>query len=402
MMPEGFFPLSVLQQSRGSLSRVAQCGACGLYKTCRSPKMAVTGKGRRGILLVGEAPGTTDDEEGCQLCGDTGRVVEKTLRRFDIDMRKDCWATNALICHPLHARQPSDAEVTYCRPNLQKTIDTLKPKVVICFGYAAAKSVIGMAWKGDIGTASRWTGWQIPSTKLNVWICPTHNPAYLVRTKKDRVLEKEFEDQIESAFALEGNPWSEIPDYAKDVDVVIDPTLACKAIREIVERGGLCSFDYETNMLKPDSPKSQIVSASICWRGKQTIAFPWTRATAEEMSKFLLAKNIKKMAHNMKFEDRWTKAILKHRVVGWGWDSMIAAHLVDNRPDITSLKFQSFVLLGTPSFDDHIKPYLRTKEGSYEVNRVSSEIDLKDLLLYNGLDSLLEYKIAKKQMELFK
>jgi hypothetical protein len=79
---------------------------------------------------------------------------------------------------------------------------------------------------------------------------------------------------------------------------------------------------------------------------------------------------------------------------------MIAAHLLDNTPGITGLKFQSFILLGQESYDDHIKPFFKSK-GKSRFNRIK-ELDLNELLLYGGLDSLLTYKIAMKQINEFK
>jgi len=87
-----------------------------------------------------------------------------------------------------------------------------------------------------------------------------------------------------------------------------------------------------------------------------------------------------------------------HRVRNWYWDTMLASHVMDNRPGITSIKFQSFVLLGQSSYDDHIKKFFQSPKGE-ERNQIDL-IDMDDLLLYNGLDSLLQYKVGIKQMEL--
>jgi hypothetical protein len=50
-----------------------------------------------------------------------------------------------------------------------------------------------------------------------------------------------------------------------------------------------------------------------------------------------------------------------------------------------------------PSYNDHIEPYFHSK-GTNEPNRIK-EIDIQSLLLYNGLDALLEYLLSKIQME---
>ena len=76
---------------------------------------------------------------------------------------------------------------------------------------------------------------------------------------------------------------------------------------------------------------------------------------------------------------------------------MLAAHVLDNRKGITGLKFQAFVQLGQESYNDHVGGLLKGDKKSH-INRIH-EIDVHDLLLYNGMDSLLTYKLAIIQMK---
>ena len=167
----------------------------------------------------------------------------------------------------------------------------------------------------------------------------------------------------------------------------------------MIMKGTPIAFDYEANILKPEGEGTKIVSCSICQGGKNTIAFPWEGEVIYTMDQ-MLKSSTPKIASNLKFEDRWTRVKLGHPVRNWWWDTMIAAHVLDNSPKVTGLKFQSFVLLGAESYDEHISPFLKST-GKSGFNRID-EIDLKDLLLYNGLDSLMEFLVAMKQMKLFK
>jgi len=155
------------------------------------------------------------------------------------------------------------------------------------------------------------------------------------------------------------------------------------------------AFDYETNCLKPEYKGAEIKSCSVCWGGKTTIAYPWKGEAIDATIELLKAPHAK-IASNLKFEHRWSKKILGIKVKNWMWDTMIASHVIDNRPGITSLKFQAFVLLGQGNYNRHIEPYLESKKGEH-LNNIQ-EIEIEDLLLYNGLDSLLEYKVAVNQM----
>ena len=89
--------------------------------------------------------------------------------------------------------------------------------------------------------------------------------------------------------------------------------------------------------------------------------------------------------------------VLGKGVRHWFWDTMLAAHVLDNRPGICGLKFQAFVNLGEGDWDSHLKLYL-AGDGGNGKNRIH-EVDLGDLLEYCGLDSLFEHQVAQIQMK---
>ena len=145
--------------------------------------------------------------------------------------------------------------------------------------------------------------------------------------------------------------------------------------------------------MKPEYKGAEIVSCSVS-DGERTIAYPWVGDAITATSK-LLKSSIGKIAANIKFEERWTRCILGHRVRNWDWDTMLAANVLNNARGVAGLKFQAFVNLGQAPYDKHIEPYLKTGKGQ-QINRIK-EIPLKDLLVYNGMDSLLEFKLTALQ-----
>lgn len=379
------------------VSLIPKCDACGLYRTCRTPKMKPSGEGRRNILIVGEAPGKDEDLEGEPFVGASGKLLCKLCREVEINPNRDVIKTNALICRPPHNEIKDQKAIDYCRPNLIKFVQQMKPEVIILLGKTAIRSLIGWIWKDDIGETSRWVGWQIPCQRLNAWVCPTYHPSYLLRSENP-VLDNYVREHLAAASRLTGRPWAETPDFQSEITILRDPDKAARMLRKMVKTGGVVAFDYETNMLKPDNPKSRIVSCAVCWNGEVTIAYPWQGEAVKATVELLVARNVEKVAANLKFEEKWTIAKLGVSVVNWRLDTMVASHVHDNRPDINSLKFQAFVQFGQEDYDSHIKPYLKANGGNEE-NRIK-EVNLTDLLRYNGMDALLEYKLAMKQMEL--
>lgn len=404
-MPRGFFAQSEMLVSRAPASLVPKCGACGLCKRVESPKMAPSGHGKRKILIVGEAPGGEEDAKGIQFVGKTGRYLEKVLKGHGIDMRRDCYLTNAVICRPPDNKlSKKEEEVDFCRPNLIKTVKELKPHLIIPVGGAAIRSLMEHVWSSNeaIGKVSKWVGHAFPSQKLNAWICPTFHPTFVLRQRDNNqpVAELVFDKHIAGALDHVGRPWSTVPNFEAQVERVLKTSEAARVLREMARRGGWVAFDYETNMLKPDWPEARIISAAVCWRGKKTIAYPWHGEAIEATQELLAAKNVYKIASNLKFEDRWTRRMFGHGVRNWLWDTMVNGHVYDNRPGITGLGFQSLLWLGQDSYYDHISPLMKAEKGK-RTNRVAEEIEINDLLRYNGLDAILEYFVCIKQREAF-
>lgn len=406
MLLRGFFAGNETASSKFPLFLSPQCKACKLDQGCSTPRMPVDGEGRKKILVIAEAPGRTEDESGIPLCGRMGGLFERALAEFDVDMRRDCWLTNAIICRPPGNSTPTDKQVAWCRPHITSVssdkngnkiglIHQLQPEMILLLGAAAVKSVIGWLWKEDTRGVNRWIGWKIPCQELNSWVTIAWHPSYVGREEKNRAVELIWKKHLREAASLKGRPWKKAPDYKSQVIVERVPRQAAQLIKEITKMGKPAAFDYECNMLKPDGDRAKIWSCSIS-NGAITVAYPWLGEAVDATQKFLQSP-IHKIASNFKYEERWTVKEFGHGVNRWSFDTMLVAHLLDNRPNISSIKFQAFVLLGQPSWEDKVKPYFESS-GPNVPNRIK-DVDLRTLLEYNGMDSLMELEVAKIQAD---
>lgn len=398
---EGFFNLSTIVSKAPPIT-VPHCGACKLFKHCKSPKMPVSGKGKKGILIIGGAPNSTEDAQGRHFVGPEGDMLQSKLRKYGIDMRNDCWLTNSLICYS--SGKSVDKQIDFCRPNLTKAIKECEPDVIIPLGSLSAhdsfrnasiKSLIGSVWKEDVGGFERWMGFSIPCQTPNAWIAPTFHPSYVKRAldKSDgKVVELVWERHLEAACKLKGKPWKELPDYEGQVQKIFNPDEAAKRILAFIDADRPVAFDFETNAKKPEIEGAKIICCGVS-NGVDTIAFPWKGPVVGAMEK-LLRSHLLKYGYNMKFEQRWVKRLLGYEVKNWAYCGMTGAHVIDNRTGITGLKFQAFVMLGAMSYDDAIAPFLKGYKGS-SLNRIH-EIEIGQLLGYAGVDALLEWLVAKK------
>jgi hypothetical protein len=211
--------------------------------------------------------------------------------------------------------------------------------------------------------------------------------------KNDPVLDRTIEDHLRSAFSIERKPWDELPFRSITINDKREDDV--RQIENFVERGEMVAIDFETNRLKPDAENANIRTCAIS-DGFRTLAYPML-GNAIEATRELLRSKTPKVAANMKFEDRWSRAVLRCRPRNWCWDTMLAQHVLDNRSHICGLKFMSFVHLGQSPYDGQIRPYLE-QTGPDGTNRVY-EAPLRELLVYNGMDALLEHEIATMQIK---
>jgi len=379
--------------------RLPQCGMCGLFKRCVSPKMPPSGKGKKGILVIAEAPGSQEDHEGTQLIGAAGKRLRRLLNQLNISLDDDCWKTNAVCCRPIGNRdqnvKPLPKQIEACRPTVLKAIHNYKPKVIILLGESAVASLIGWLWKSDVGPIGRWTGWRIPCRQFNCWIIPTWHPSYLLRMEAP-ALEVLMQQHLETAVsaAKAKRPFEKAHIYNPSVRTIIDPNEAAEAVDHIAGQGKLIAFDFETNCLKPEHPQARILSCGIS-NGYMTVAFPWV-GRAVSATKALLQSDIPKTNHNMKFEERWARLHAGGPVRNWRWCSMLTAHCLDNRQGVCSLKFQAFARLGIGDYDSHVGKY---KESGPDGLNKMDRLELRDLLQYNGMDAIVAWELARLQMK---
>lgn len=133
----------------------AKCDACPLkHKTPVAP--APVDKTR--FVIVGEAPGLTEEKYGVPFIGKSGQMLDQLLTSNSLD-RGEAHVTNTLLCRPDHEDQFEKARAC-CAPRLFKELGDLpKDAPIIAMGKEAAKSTLGV---GGI-LRSRGFVWKAPA-----------------------------------------------------------------------------------------------------------------------------------------------------------------------------------------------------------------------------------------------
>jgi uracil-DNA glycosylase family 4 len=140
------------------------------------------------LMLVGEAPGYHEDQQGEPFVGPAGKLLDRLLA--DIGRRRSqVYIANVLKCRPPGNRDPQQPEIDACSDYLRQQLALVDPKVVVTLGNFATRLLL----KRDVGI-SRLRGQVYPW--WNRYLIPTLHPAAVLRGG-DHLLE-----QVKADFAL--------------------------------------------------------------------------------------------------------------------------------------------------------------------------------------------------------
>ncbi len=151
-------------------------------KNCNLKKNATNlvfsdGNPKSKIMLIGEAPGANEDEEGLPFVGRAGALLDKMLAAIDLD-RKKVYISNIINYRPPDNRKPTDEEIKRYLPFITKHIEIINPKILVLLGSTAMNALIGN--KVVISKMrGKWIEKKIGNCKTSVII--TFHPAFLMR-----------------------------------------------------------------------------------------------------------------------------------------------------------------------------------------------------------------------------
>ena len=98
----------------------------------------VPGEGDPGadVMLVGEAPGASEDKQGRPFVGRAGKLLDRLLEEAGL-VRDDVYITNVVKARPPGNRDPKAPEVAHHLPWLEQQLALIRPRVVIPVGRHA-------------------------------------------------------------------------------------------------------------------------------------------------------------------------------------------------------------------------------------------------------------------------
>ena len=136
------------------------------------------GAAKAPLLVIGEAPGRDEDQEGRPITALEGQLLDRMLAAIGLD-ETTAHITSIVYWRPPGNRTPSPQEARVCRPFLDRQIQLVAPKVVLLLGGTAAKFMLDVP-DGILKLRGKWRELEAGGVKIKTMA--TLPPSYLLKT----------------------------------------------------------------------------------------------------------------------------------------------------------------------------------------------------------------------------
>jgi uracil-DNA glycosylase family 4 len=160
-------------------AEVAACQLCALAQG-RTQTVFGTGAVNAELLIVGEAPGLHEDQQGQPFVGRAGQLLNAMLKSIGLN-REKVYIANVLKCRPPDNRDPLPEEVRQCTTYLERQVALLQPKVILAVGRYAAHYLLNCTT-----SLNKLRGQKHQFRDTNIPLIVSYHPAYLLRNPVDK------------------------------------------------------------------------------------------------------------------------------------------------------------------------------------------------------------------------
>ncbi|CAM3137647.1 C-terminal part of DNA polymerase, bacteriophage-type [Legionella steigerwaltii] len=171
-------PHASCEQGLSTLAKeVAACTRCSLHKT-RTQTVFFRGSPNAKLMIIGEAPGFYEDQQGLPFVGKAGSLLNQMLQSIEM-IEKDVYIANVLKCRPPNNRDPQLDEIAQCSAYLARQIELIQPHLILALGRFAGQFLLNkpLALKQLRNTLHHYN---------NIPFIVSYHPAYLLRNPADK------------------------------------------------------------------------------------------------------------------------------------------------------------------------------------------------------------------------
>lgn len=119
---------------------MVRCTRCDLSLS-RTNVVPGSGSAGASVLLVGEAPGASEDRDGIPFVGASGRLLDSMLGTAGLP-RDEVFVANVVRCRPPENRNPRAREIRACAGWLAEQVRLVDPALVVTLGRFALQHFV--------------------------------------------------------------------------------------------------------------------------------------------------------------------------------------------------------------------------------------------------------------------
>jgi uracil-DNA glycosylase family 4 len=328
------------------------------------------------IMVLGEAPGFNEDQQGRPFVGASGQLLTEALTAAGIT---EYFVTNAVRCAPPENKLPAKS-IKACAPYLDAEIAEYQPTHILALGNTALQRVMG--GKGTITALAGKEQW---SEKYQCHVMGAFHPAYILRAQGKR--DAWMQDIHRFARLVSGG-------LVRDPPIAVHVVEGYKALQPVVDllhTGLPFTFDFEATPIPWWHKDWKAYSVSFSWDGVRSVVVPlwhpesplmaqdsWLRDFFADVKDVMQDPDVSKTAWNQIYDD-----IAWFRCSGYlpytTCDAMVLRHVLDENM-LKNLKWNGRALLGWPDWDID----------------ATKEHPLDQLAFYNGADACATFLLREK------
>ena len=179
-------------------SKVKNCEKCGL---CKTRKNTVFGEGSQDskVVIIGEAPGFDEDEQGRPFVGKAGIKLTEILENGGKIKRASLYIMNVLKCVPPDetksyktVRAPNQEEMKQCNEYLEAQLLLLNPQIIVCLGNTPNQWLLKEK-EGITKIRGKWRKFR------GIDALSMYHPSYIIRN-----------ENTENEKKIKGETWADV------------------------------------------------------------------------------------------------------------------------------------------------------------------------------------------------
>lgn len=156
---------------------------CALKRTARNTVFA-RGNATARIMVVGEAPGRDEDEQGKPFAGRAGQLLDQMFAAIGLS-EDDLYISNIVNWRPPGNRNPTQEEIAVCLPLVERHIVLKAPDILIVAGGVSAQSLL-RSQTGITRLRGQWADYKLrdasgAETGQSIPCLPIFHPSFLLR-----------------------------------------------------------------------------------------------------------------------------------------------------------------------------------------------------------------------------